>query len=90
MGDILVSMGILPSRSSDVAAFADRLETPFLAGYVDVLADARPFPVVLGGQEFTEALQLQLEAVQFGQETAETAQANAQADAAEILERAAR
>ncbi|MCB1489573.1 MAG: sugar ABC transporter substrate-binding protein [Bauldia sp.] len=90
MGDILVSMGILPSRSSDVAAFADRLATPFLAGYVDVLADARPFPVVLGGQEFTEALQMQLEAIQFGQAGAAEAATNAQTDAVEILERAAR
>ena len=88
MGDILMSMGILPSRTSDVAAFADRLATPFLAGYVDVLADARPFPVVLGGQEFTEALQQQLEAIQYGQETAADAQKNAETDAVEILERA--
>jgi multiple sugar transport system substrate-binding protein len=89
MGDILISMGILPSRTSDVKAFADRLATPFLAGYVDVLADARPFPVVLGGQEFTEALQLQLEAIQYGKATAAEAQANAQTDAVEILKRAA-
>jgi multiple sugar transport system substrate-binding protein len=88
MGDILMSMGILPSRTSDVTAFADRLQTPFLAGYVDVLADARPFPVVLGGQEFTEALQQQLEAIQYGQESGAEAQAKAQADAVEILERA--
>ena len=66
------------------------LATPFLAGYVDVLADARPFPVVLGGQEFTEALQMQLEAIQFGQASAADAQSSAQADAVEILERAAR
>jgi multiple sugar transport system substrate-binding protein len=90
MGDILMSMGILPSRTSDVQAFADRLKTPFLAGYVDVLADARPFPVVLGGQEFSEALQQQLEALQYGQVTAAEAQKNAQADATEILERAAK
>lgn len=90
MGDILMSMGILPSRTSDVKAFADRLQTPFLAGYVDVLADAQPFPVVLGGQEFTEALQQQLEALQYGQVTAAEAQQNAQTDATEILERAAR
>lgn len=88
MGDILMSMGILPSRTSDVKAFADRLKTPFLAGYVDVLADARPFPVVLGGQEFTEALQQQLEAIQYGQVTAAEAQKNAQTDATEILARA--
>jgi multiple sugar transport system substrate-binding protein len=88
MGDILMSMGILPSRTSDVTAFADRLKTPFLAGYVDVLGDARPFPVVLGGQEFTEALQQQIEALQYGQVTAAEAQKTAQTDATEILERA--
>ncbi len=90
MGDILMSMGILPSRTSDVAAFADRLKTSFLAGYVDVLGDARPFPVVLGGQEFTEALQQQLEAIQYGKATAAEAEANAQTDATEILARAAK
>nr|WP_246429678.1 extracellular solute-binding protein [Prosthecomicrobium pneumaticum] len=89
MGDILQSMGILPTRKSDVAAFKDRLDTPFLAGYVSVLEEARPFPVVLGGQEFTEALQAQIEAVQFGQASAADAAAAAQADAVSILERAA-
>jgi len=89
MGDLLQSMGILPSRTSDVAAFGERLKTPFLAGYVDVLGEARPFPTVLGGQEFTESLQGHLEAIQFGKETAAEASAAAQADAAAILEKAA-
>ncbi|MBD8065118.1 sugar ABC transporter substrate-binding protein [Devosia sp. PTR5] len=88
MGDILMSMGILPSRTSDVAAFGDRLASdPFLLGYTETLGDAKPFPVVLGGQEFSESLQQTLEAMQFGQLTAEQAQANAQADATEILAR---
>ena len=54
MADILMSMGILPSRTSDVDGLQGqaRLAT-FLAGYVSVLADAKPFPVVLGGQEFS-------------------------------------
>lgn len=90
MGDLLQSMGILPSRTSDVAAFAERLKTPFLAGYVDVLSEARPFPTVLGGQEFTESLQGHIEAVQFGKETAAEAATAAQADAAAILEKAAK
>ena len=89
MAEILMSMGILPSRTSDVAAYEEELGSPFLAGYVDVLENAKPFPVVLGGQEFSEALQQQLEALQFGQVTAAEAQANAQADAEEILARAA-
>jgi multiple sugar transport system substrate-binding protein len=90
MGDILVSMGILPSRSSDVAAFKDQLNSPFLAGYVAGLPDARPYPVVLGGQEFTEALQQHIEAIEFGKESAADAQKAAQADATSILARAAK
>jgi len=89
MGGLLQAMGILPSRSSDVAAFADRLNSPFLKGYVDQLGAAQPFPVVPGGQEFTEALQQHLEALQYGQVTAAEAQAGAQSDAVAILERAA-
>ena len=88
MGEILMSMGILPSRTSDAAAFKDRLSgDAFLAGYTGPLPDAKPFPVVLGGQEFSESLQQTLEALQFGQVTAAEAQTNAQADAVEILER---
>ena len=88
MGDILMSMGILPSRISDVAAFKERLDSPFLSAYVAELPNAHPFPVVLGGQEFTEALQKHLEALEFGKETAAAAQAAAQKDGVSILERA--
>ncbi len=88
MGDILMSMGILPSRTSDGTAFADRLASdPFLKGYTDTLGNAKGFPVVLGGQEFSESLQKTLEAIQFGQVSAADASAQAQADATEILER---
>ena len=91
MGDILMSMGILPSRTSDGAAFADKLAgDAFLKGYTETLANAKPFPVVLGGQEFSESLQKTLEAVQFGQLSAADAQATAQTDATEILERNAK
>jgi multiple sugar transport system substrate-binding protein len=90
MAGILMSMGILPSRSSDVEAYKDKLGSEFLAGYVGVLADAKPFPVVLGGQEFSESLQQTLEALQYGQLSAKDAQKNAQADATSILERAAK
>lgn len=91
MGDILMSMGILPSRTSDGAAFADKLSgDAFLKGYTETLANAKPFPVVLGGQEFSESLQKTLEAMQFGQLSAADAQATAQADATEILERHAK
>lgn len=88
MADILQSMGILPSRTSDVEAYQDALGRPFLEGYVSALSDAKAFPVVLGGQEFSEALQQVIEQLEYGQITAEEAQANAQADAKSILERA--
>ncbi|MER8421752.1 extracellular solute-binding protein [Mesorhizobium sp. M1428] len=90
MSDILMSMGILPTRTSDIEAHKDKLGSEFLSGYVSVLADARPFPVVPGGQEFSESLQQTLEALQYGQLSAKDAQANAQADAVSILERAAK
>jgi multiple sugar transport system substrate-binding protein len=90
MSDILMSMGILPSRSSDIDAHKDKLGSDFLSGYVSVLADAKPFPVVLGGQEFSESLQQTVEALQYGQVSAKDAQANAQTDATSILERAAK
>lgn len=90
MANILMSMGILPSRTSDVDAFKDKLGSEFLAGYVSVLADAKPFPVVLGGQEFSESLQQTVEALQYGKVSAKDAQSSAQADAVSILERAAK
>jgi ABC-type glycerol-3-phosphate transport system substrate-binding protein len=90
MGDILMSMGILPSRASDGAAFKDKLDSDaFLKGYTETLANAKGFPVVLGGQEFSEALQKTLEALQFGQLSAADAQKTAQSDATEILTKAA-
>lgn len=88
MGEILMSMGILPTRNSDVEAFSDRLSSPFLDGYVSQLESATPFPIVLGGQEFTESLQAQIEALQFGQVDAATAAQTAQDDGTFILESA--
>ena len=67
MGEILVSMGILPSRISDAAAFADKLNDPFLKAYIAAVPTAVPFPVVLGGQEFSESLQQHVEAVRVRQ-----------------------
>ena len=91
MGDILMSMGILPSRTSDGVAFKAKLDgDAFLKGYTETLANAKGFPVVLGGQEFSEALQKTLEAIQFGQLSAADAQKTAQTDATEILARNAK
>jgi multiple sugar transport system substrate-binding protein len=90
MGEILVSMGILPSRTSDTQAFADKLNDPFLKAYVGAVPSAVPFPVVLGGQEFSESLQKHIEALEFGKESAVQAAAGAQADAVSILAKAAK
>lgn len=67
MGDILSSMGIIPSRNSDVEAHADRLSAPFLDGYVSQLGNAISFPTVLGGEEISNTLQEWLERLEFGQ-----------------------
>lgn len=80
MADILTSMGILPSRTSDIAAHAAQLDTPFLSSYVSALESATPFPTVLGGPAATDALQRQLEALINGQVDAETAMKNAARD----------
>jgi multiple sugar transport system substrate-binding protein len=90
MGEILVSMGILPSRTSDAAAFANKLNDPFLKAYIAAVPDAVPFPVVLGGQEFSESLQQHVEAVEFGKASAADAAAAAQTDAVSILGKSAK
>jgi multiple sugar transport system substrate-binding protein len=85
MGEILIGMGIIPSRSSDADAFADQLSGPFLQTYVDSLADAVPFPMILGGQELSEMLQKKVEGVMFGELSAADAAAQAQTEAEQIL-----
>jgi multiple sugar transport system substrate-binding protein len=80
MGDMLISMGIMPTRSSDIEAHAETLDTAFLSTYVDALDAATPFPTVLGGPAATDALQVQLEALLNGQVDAKTAMENAARD----------
>lgn len=89
MAALLQSMGILPSRTSDLEAYRGDLDREFLSAYVRELPNAKPFPIVLGGQEFTEALQRNLEALQAGQMDAGDAQERSQADAQSVLETAA-
>lgn len=89
MGDILMGMGIIPSRTSDVDAHPNELSDPFLKAYVDMLPNAAPFPTVLGGQAATEAIQKQVEALIFGQASATEAIANAKAEADAALQKAA-
>ncbi len=80
MGDILVSMGILPSRNSDVEAHAETLSSDFLSSYVAAMETATPFPTVLGGPAAADALQRQIEALLNGQVDAATAMKTANAD----------
>jgi multiple sugar transport system substrate-binding protein len=87
MADILMAMGILPSRGSDVEAYADELDTPFLEGYVAQLDDAIPFPTVLGGEEITTTVQTALEQMEFGQLSPEEAMSTAQEEVQSILDR---
>ncbi len=85
MGDLLMTMGILPSRTSDVQAFQDKLGTPFLKAYVDGQASAIPFPITLGGAELTVAVQKSIESVEFGQATPQAAMQSAQSQVQQIL-----
>lgn len=87
MADILMSMGILPSRASDVEAYAAELDTPFLEGYVAQLDTAVPFPTVLGGEEITVTLQSLIEDVEFGQLGSVEAMEAAQTEVQRILDR---
>lgn len=80
MGDILVSMGILPSRNSDVEVHAETLSSDFLSSYVAAMETATPFPTVLGGPAAADALQRQIEALLNGQVDAATAMKTANAD----------
>jgi len=80
MGQILLSMGILPTRNSDVAANQATLGTPFLKTYVDEMANATPFPTVIGGPAAADALQKQIESLLAGQVDASTAMSGAVKD----------
>lgn len=80
MADILVGMGILPSRTSDIDAHQSQLSDPFLTGYVEHLTDATPFPTFIGGDAASQALQRHVEALIFGQSTPQQAMEQATAD----------
>ena len=87
MGDILMSMGILPSSTGDLEAHADELSDPFLSAYVDLLPSATPFPIALGGEELTVSVQQQLESVIFGSSDPQAAMEQAQAEVQAILDK---
>jgi multiple sugar transport system substrate-binding protein len=88
MGDVLLSMGILPSRTSDTVAFKAQLSGPFLSPYVAELKNATPFPTVLGGEQMTDTIQTAIESVIFGRASAASAMASAQSQVASILKSA--
>lgn len=88
MADMLLSMGILPSRTSDVEVNAAALDTPFLSSYVAALETATPFPTVIGGQAAADALQKQIESLLNGQVDAATAMQNASKDVDAALTKA--
>jgi multiple sugar transport system substrate-binding protein len=88
MADVLMSMGILPSRTSDVSAHQTELSDPFLKVYVDGLPSAMPFPTVLGGEQMTEIVQKHLEDVVFGKASPADAMAAAKSGADAVLAKA--
>lgn len=88
MGDILMSMGILPSRTSDLDAHEEELSGPFLEAYVEQLPEATPFPVMLGGEQLTQAIQGHIESVVFGEAEPAAAMQAAQQEVASVLEQA--
>jgi multiple sugar transport system substrate-binding protein len=88
MGNALISMGILPSRLSDVTAHKTQLSTPFLKVYVNELKNATPFPTVLGGDQMTDTIQTAIESIVFGRATAASAMETAQSQVTSILKSA--
>lgn len=88
MGEILLSMGIIPSRNSDIAANSAKLGTPFLKSYVDAAASATPFPTVIGGTAAADALQKDIEALLNGQVDAAAAATQATSDVDSALKAA--
>jgi ABC-type glycerol-3-phosphate transport system substrate-binding protein len=77
MGDILLGQGILPSRTSDLAAHQSDLSDPFIKTYVDTIGDATPFPTTEGGAAASDALQTAIEDIVFGRASAQSAMGSA-------------
>lgn len=80
MGDILMSMGIIPSRTSDQEAYSDVLQSDFMASYVQALDTATPYPTVVGGAAAADALEKDVESLLFGQSDAQAAMDQAKKD----------
>lgn len=88
MADVLMSMGILPSRTSDITAHQAQLSDPFLKVYVEQLPSATPFPTVLGGEQMSQVIQKHVEDIVFGKASPADAIKAAQDEAAAALQKA--
>ncbi len=77
-GDMEISMGALPARLSDLEAHNEQISTDsFMAGFAELTPLATPFPTVLGGLAASDHLALEIEAIIFGQKSADEALAAA-------------
>lgn len=85
MGNILSSEGIMPSRTSDIAAHQAQLNTPFMKPYVQALKTAYPFPVVFGGDQLTTDIQNTIESVEYGQSSPSAALNQGQQTVSQLL-----
>lgn len=88
-GDILMAIGILPSRLSDLAAHEEKITAdPFFSGSRALVESAVPFPTVIGGEAASQALALEVEAIIFGQKNGKQAMTDAQASVQSALDAA--
>ncbi|MFC4597040.1 ABC transporter substrate-binding protein [Cohnella hongkongensis] len=86
-GDWLLSQGIIPSRSSDQEANREALGDDFMKTYIELLHQAKPFPIVKGASEITTALQKKIEGLIFSASSPEDASKGAVAEINSILGR---
>lgn len=87
MGEfLLAALGSLPSRTSDQKALSTELSEYFLKAYVDSTVDAKPEPVLLGGQEIKTKLQTEIESSWYGQKSGNDALAAAAEEADRLLQ----
>jgi len=85
-GDWLMAQGIIPSRLSDQEAHEANLgQDPFMKTYVDLLKDARSFPVIPKAAEITSTLQGYIEQVVYSRATPADALNGAAADIQKLI-----
>ncbi|OUM98989.1 MAG: hypothetical protein BAA02_14950 [Paenibacillaceae bacterium ZCTH02-B3] len=85
-GDWLMAQGIIPSRLSDQEAHKANLQDdPFMKTYVDLLKDARSFPVIPRAAEITSTLQGHIEQVLYSRATPADALKAASSDIQKLI-----